>query len=773
MAESKPTPTHAWAVILSLSAATLIAFVVLLILGVLRIPPTDVVSADETLVLYLLTAFNFVAFSVFAFILARNLLRLWRERRAHRLGSRLKARLVRYFILISILPLVFLAIFSYLVINRTLEKWFGEPYRNIMWASERLARAYVEDERADLRALVERLRRQVEAGRDDEVERMLVAELAHPKVRGIALVEETRVRTWEKSDFALPSEVRESLDRAAEAVRAHRPYEAFPISVGDARFFVVGRPVAARGDEEGASRHGIIVLAEVPQRIAHLMASMSRQQEAYERLHRRQGQTRRVTLQVLGVITFLLLFAATWMGMYLAKGITEPIQALAEATQHVARGDFSRPVACVAEDELAVLVDSFNRMIGELGENRRRLEESARELRAMNLALQERKQYIETVLESLSTGVISFDEEGRLTTVNRAAREILRVSEPLPAERAPDLLRAVFGEATAAQILGLVARSWKAEEAVMEVEWPTSLGARHLVFTASPLRDSGGEARGAVLMLEDVTELVRAQRQAVWSEVARRMAHEIKNPLTPIRLSAERIAKHVLGDPGALSEPRYRRIVEEGVAIIYSEVQTLHRLVNEFAHFARLPEARRVEGEINHAVRAALQLYEEHPEGIRLEADLAPDLPRLRFDAEQIKRALVNLIENAIDAMRDMPGERRILVSTRYVPERERVRISVADTGPGIAPEEREKLFAPYVSNKAKGMGLGLAIVRQIVAEHRGSVWVEDNEPRGARFIIELPVCEEPAADAPALAQTQRGRGDSFDDEAELWPIRS
>ncbi len=733
MAESKRTPVHTWVAIVSLSAVTLIAFLVLVLLGVLRISPTEGVSADETLVLYLLTAFNFVAFSVFAFILARNVLRLWRERRARRLGSQLKTRLVRYFILISILPLVFLAMFSYLVINRTLEKWFGEPYRDIVREAEKLTRVYWDDEIADLRAMSERLTAHVGA---EDRERWLTAEVAHPKVKRIALLERTHLRTWERPGTGLPPFVEQAWAAALEAVRAHRPYEASFSTAEGARHVILGRPMA------NGSAGGVILVAEIPPHVARAMATISQRQEAYERLHRRQGQTRRVTLQVLGVVTFLLLFAATWTGMYLARGITEPIQALAEATQQVARGDFSHPVVCVAEDELAVLVNSFNRMIAELGENRRRLEESARALQAMNLALEERRQYIETVLESLSTGVISFEDSGRITTVNRAAREILQVSEPLPAETAIGLFRAVFGEEKAALVQAVIARAAEEERAVGELPWPTPRGVRHLILTASLLRDPGGEKRGAVLMLEDVTELVDAQRQAVWSEVARRMAHEIKNPLTPIRLSAERIAKQVLGDPRALSEERYRRIVEEGVAIIQSEVQTLHRLVNEFAQFARLPEARLRDGDLNAAVRAALHLYNGRSEGIHLEADLAPNLPRLRFDAEQIKRALVNLIENARDALEGVPGERRITVRTCVVPERGCVRVSVADTGPGIPPSMRQRLFMPYFSNKAKGMGLGLAIVRQIIAEHRGTIWVEDNEPRGARFVFELPVSE-------------------------------
>ncbi len=237
------------------------------------------------------------------------------------------------------------------------------------------------------------------------------------------------------------------------------------------------------------------------------------------------------------------------------------------------------------------------------------------------------------------------------------------------------------------------------------------------------------------------------------------MAHEIKNPLTPIRLSAERIAKHLLGDSKALAEERYRRIVAEGTAIIQSEVQTLQRLVNEFAQFARLPETRLSGGEINEVVRAALQLYDGRSEEVRLEAELAPDMPRLRFDTEQIKRALVNLIENAWDALEGAEGEKCITVSTRYVPERRCVRVSVADTGPGIPPSARPRLFTPYFSNKAKGTGLGLAIVRQIVVAHGGTIWVEDNEPCGARFVIELPVSEAEGAEERRYGALDPDRG--------------
>lgn len=741
MMKERRTHVPAWMVILSLSAVTLITFSVLVVMGLLKLPPTGLVRVpDDTLVLYGLTAFNFVAFSVFAFILARNLLRLRRERRERRLGSHLKTRLVRSFIVISILPLIFLAMFSYLFINSTIEKWFGTPYRAIVAESKRFADEYARDEIRDLHQTVGMLRRLLEEKLASDsiqaAEAFIAAERENSKLLTIELVvpgSPAPRANWSPAVMNVLEAARTSVVRRMEFDQAWSDETG---RMG----LVVGMPFASR-------RGGLVAVYQMPSDFSELSANLARQQDAYERLYREQGRVRRVTLQVLGVITFLLLFAATWMAMYLAKGITEPIQALAEATEKVARGDFSGKVECWAEDELAMLVASFNKMIADLRESRQRLEESARQLQAINQTLDERRRYIETVLESLSTGVLSLDTAGRLTTINPAARRILHLTDmPTPTASVAEVVAPLLGEQNLAAVTKLIRRALRTGFATGELELHTSGGPTHLVVTASALRDEAGTAQGVVVMLEDITELVKAERQAVWSEVARRMAHEIKNPLTPIQLSAERIARHVGREGFSRSDQQCRQLIDECTTTILSEVHTLQRLVNEFARFARLPEAHLVEGSLNDVVVATTTLYQDRLNGVVIETHLAPDLPPVKLDMGQMKQALVNLIDNALQAMEGISGERRIVLRTDYLAERDQVRLTVADTGQGISPEDKGKLFTPYFSRKEQGTGLGLAIVHRIVTEHHGRIRVEDHLPRGAAFIIELPASEAPSA---------------------------
>jgi PAS domain S-box-containing protein len=447
----------------------------------------------------------------------------------------------------------------------------------------------------------------------------------------------------------------------------------------------------------------------------------------------------------------LLIFSASWLALYVARGITVPIQALAEATDRVAQGDFGRPVEVVAEDELAVLVKSFNQMAAMLAENRERLEHAAEDLSRINLALDNRRRYIETVLESLSTGVIATDENACIATINRSALWMLGIKDK-PAERTPidQMVEGPQGEELAA----LCRRARRSEIAQAEIEFKRADGsALSTATTAIALRTSEGMVEGLVIVIEDLTDLIQAERAAAWGEVARRMAHEIKNPLTPIQLSAERIIRHYDRGAGGNPEPRFDEVVREGTSTIVREVAALQRMVEEFSRFARLPEARPVEASLNEVVSDAVSLYAERLDGIRMDCKLSDDLPVLWLDTEQIKRVLVNLIDNAIEALdQDVNGKnngssaasetsppRSITLETEYLKGVDSVRLIVADTGHGISRRDRDKLFLPKFSTRSRGTGLGLAIVSHIIADHKGRVSVEDNQPCGARFIIELP----------------------------------
>jgi PAS domain S-box-containing protein len=560
MSQARRTQFPAWVVVLVLSALTIITFSVLLIMGTLKILPEPPYAPEDPFVLYGLTAFNFVAFVIFAFILARLLIRLRQERRARRLGSRLKARLVRHFIIISILPLVSLGFFSYLFINVTIDKWFGAPYQNVLHDSQYIYDQYVEDEKRDLQQMTDTLRALLEAPPSGQPAPLRLPSLVteNPKITWFQVVDGSgQVLAAYTKEPPEAGAVGSALAEARARLRAGQEFtQTLPGQNEKAFVLVTAAPFTTHGG-------GILTIYRPRPELAERAANIALQHERYEILHRNQGKIRRTTFQVLGLITFLLLFAATWTASHLAKGITLPVQALAEATRKVARGDFDQSVECLAEDELDLLIKSFNRMIGQLKENREQLETTAERLRQTNLTLDERRRYIETVLESLSTGIISVDSENRITTINRAAARILHLRDT-PSEPATlaESLAPVLSDDNTQRILRLIQKATRTGFATADVELETLAGVSHVVVSASALRDEQGRLQGLVIMLEDVTELVRAQRQTVWSEVARRMAHEIKNPLTPIQLSAERIARNVTRHQRALDE-RSRQIIDE------------------------------------------------------------------------------------------------------------------------------------------------------------------------------------------------------------------
>jgi PAS domain S-box-containing protein len=446
-----------------------------------------------------------------------------------------------------------------------------------------------------------------------------------------------------------------------------------------------------------------------------------------------------------------LLFAATWIAIHLARGIAKPIRALAEASNEVARGNLSHRVTTIADDELALLADSFNQMTAQLEENRRKIETGASELREKNLALEERRNYIETVLESLSTGVISLDESDRVTTINAAAAEMLKLESAPPAKTGLAEIVSADDYAVLDRLLRRARRSGHAAEQTQlgRSSSPDSTSIP-VALNATALRSPAGEGRGVVLVIEDLSELLAAQRAAAWSEVARRMAHEIKNPLTPIQLSAERIAKNFKrgtnGENGGSSNgesvrerERVAQVVDECTTTIAREVAGLKAMVDEFSRFARLPHARLESADLNDVVLQSVALYEDRLDGERIDVKLAPRLPPTMLDAEQMRRVFVNLIENSLEALEGLDGERRITVATAHDSTRGVVLAEVTDTGHGIPRSDFGRLFQPNFSTRERGTGLGLAIVQRIITEHSGRIRVAANRPRGAKFTIELP----------------------------------
>jgi two-component system, NtrC family, nitrogen regulation sensor histidine kinase NtrY len=428
------------------------------------------------------------------------------------------------------------------------------------------------------------------------------------------------------------------------------------------------------------------------------------------------------------MVTLMILVGATWMGLYLAKRITRPVQLLAVAAREIGAGHLDHRVERETADEFGALVEAFNSMAEELASSRRDLERSAIDLERKHLEGEGRRRYIETILERIATGVISVDDHGAISTVNDAAGRLLGVGADAVGRPAAE----VFSREDLSPLASLL-RSASAGQEMPPQEMALTRDGRdvHLAAMATALTGNAGRLEGAVLVFDDVTPLIRSQKVAAWREVARRLAHEIKNPLTPIQLSAERLQRHF-----GSAAPQTRALVDECTSTIVNEVESLKGLVDEFSQFARMPSPKIVPTVLGALLDDTLALYDGLFSELRFERHFAADLPMVRVDPEQMRRVIINLADNAVEAM-----ERRgvITVETSHDPGNHIVRVIVADDGPGITTADREKLFMPYFSTKRRGSGLGLAIVRRIIAEHGGSIDVADNAPRGTRFTIELP----------------------------------
>lgn len=675
-------------------------------------------SSSDLLLLYALSGLNFAALIIFGFIFLRSIIKLMRERRTLTLGAQIKTRLMIYFIALSLLPIIAMAVFSYLFMNRALDRWFTNIPEKVLNETQEMQRQSRLDRTAKLDETARMLAQAFEKAEPDADQLASVAAAGSLVHISILSANNAAVGSFERP---LSGEEKAELDRLISAARSGNVAEP---ELRDGKGLDVSLATMSGG------RRLLVVPDPFGERTLSKVVENSVVQ--FEDLKVRQVTIRQVGLLTLGVLTFLLLFASSWIAIHVARGLTAPIKALAEGAGEIAQGNLSHRVDVLAEDELALLVSTFNDMSAKLESN--------------SIELGERRKYIETVLETLPTGVISFDNDGRVTTINRAAITILRSGEGQhqtldgivnPADRR------VFE-----RLLGRARRIGQASDQTTLGQEPANGNGIHaeltVALTATKLPNDGG----VVLVIEDLSELIAAQRASAWQEVARRMAHEIKNPLTPIQLSAERIAKRFTesghGEKGSGNRINDKgpitTVVHESTTIILREVASLKTMVDEFSRFARLPDTKLEAGDLNNVVEQAKAAFDGRFTRLVIDLDLAEPLPEILLDPEQMKRIFVNLIENAVEAFDERTEDPRILVTTRLDAARDLIVAEVSDNGKGISPADLQKLFQPYFSTKGRGTGLGLAIVKRIVTEHNGRINVAANQPRGAKFIIELPV---------------------------------
>ena len=689
-----------------------------------------------------LIGLNLLLLLLLVFLILRNVVKLFFERKKKVLGARLRTKLVVAFIALSLAPTILLFFIATVFITSSIENLFSGQVEKSLQESLVVAQIYYQNLSSN----------NLNFGR--QISQELVQQQALEKRNPVVMQEFLKAKKLEYNLEAVEI-VSELLAKPIRAVGENVPAASFPpIESKILREALRGQEATkiqsiGQGDlirglvpiffgQNPREVIGVLVVdAFIPQSMVSRIAEISAAFEEHKQLRMVKHPIRSSYLATLSLVTLLIIFFATWFGLFLAKGITDPIQKLAEGTQKIIKGNLDFQIGKTSEDEFGTLVDSFNQMTQDLKSSKNQVERAHAELSKSNIEIEQRRRYMEIVLRDVGAGVISLDGDGKVRTINKSAEKILGI-------KAEEILGKTYKEILPAEHLP-AAEEWiravdLAEHHSLTRQIRLNIRSQTvtLLVKVAPLRDEGDHHLGMVIVLDDLTQLQKAQRAEAWREVARRIAHEIKNPLTPIQLSAQRLRKRYLNQfaqDGA--------IFDECTRTIINQVEELKNLVNEFSSFARMPEANPSPNDLNAIIHEAMVLYEEGHKQIRFGFKPDASIPVFNLDREQIKRVLVNLLDNAVaavEAVSDQAVECQIDVETRLDEVMNLVQIDVADNGCGVSPEVKPLLFEPYFSTKVSGTGLGLAIVNTIVSDHDGYIRVKDNPPRGTRFIIELPI---------------------------------
>jgi nitrogen fixation/metabolism regulation signal transduction histidine kinase len=783
--------------VITLGICLLVLFLALATLNAFNLSFLNPASPIQTLVFLALSVLAFLLFVGVLVLLVRNVLKLYADQRSRVLGTRLRTRMLWGAVLVSLVPLVFMFAFSYLLMNRAVDRWFSQPVTQMREDANRMADELFRYAAANARSESDSIA--------DELSNSAVTASSKPSPSALSEAQHVlqRHEVSLQGGFAL-------LYRFDNATHGAQVVAAFhvPQSPAGSTELKTLQPAETSTDESpdpaptiietrlpgpidqailqaaqrndnpfytiagtdytlatSSLKHGGLVVAAlpIPTDIAATSVRLRTSADAYWMLFRERRQIRNLYMALLLLTTGLALFAICWLALNLSKQVTRPIESLADAMEAIAAGDYAHRVGESATEELGELVDSFNAMASDLESAHETAARSTLQLSELNYALQERRTELETIIETIPNGVATLSAGREIVLANRAFSEMfdpggqksfigLGITDIFPADIASDVPETLDR---------LLRRAHRMGSASAEMEMPSASGTRNLSATVALLEGPAAATRshlGYVLVMEDATELLRAQKQSAWKEVARRVAHEIKNPLTPISLNAELILRHVGRLNTLLAQQQLESpspaVIQRGSEVISSSVETMRSLVDQFSALAEFPTAQPRPTDLNTIVESALTLFAGRLGNIRVIRSLEPRLPLILGDPEALKRALSNLIDNAAEAMQDSLL-RELRITTRLAPSG-MIELTLADTGPGLTDEMRDRLFLPYFSTKQRGTGLGLSIAAKILQEHQGSIRAEKNIPAGARFILELRPAPtesipEPSTETPQL----------------------
>jgi len=715
--------------------------IIMVVVGVLAIAFTLIASQffnkddlpiSTNILVYGLTSINVILILLLLFLIVRNVVKLFYERRRGIIGSKLRTKLVAAFVGLSLVPTILLFLFAINFLSYSIEFWFNIKIGDALNRSLEVAQVYYQQmaEQAKFKArqistditknrLYERERveylnsfigqRQknykvgmVETYFDFQKENIVFADAEHPELVPVILAPKMMEDIYSGKEVTTvqPTNIGEAIVGIVPVFSSAVPSE------------VIGR---------------VSVSYSIPKGFVDKLRSIADASEQYGQIKLLKNPIKFNYIITFSIVTLVIIFLATWFGLALAKGITDPIQNLAQATNRITQGDLDSQIDIEADDEIGQLVKSFNQMTRDLKKSKHGLEEA-------NISLEQRRKYIETILRNVSAGIVSVDKTGMITTVNRAAEKILDI-------KPEKVLFQNYRDLMIPEHLSLVDEFLQEmkenNESLLEKQLELMLKDKALtvLLTITTIQDEEGNDSGSVVVFEDLTQLQKAERAAAWREVARRMAHEIKNPLTPVQLSAQRLQRKYgdkLGEEGS--------VFKECTQTIIGQVEVLKNLVNEFSRYARMPVTALTLNDLNEVVADSVLLFQDAHKDIVFEFSPAEGLPKFDLDADQINRVMINLLDNAVAAINKNDG--RIEITVIYDEQHRKATVSVADNGAGVPSSYKRKVFEPYFSTKKSGTGLGLAIVSSIISDHHGQVSVADNNPTGTNVSFQLPVSE-------------------------------
>jgi two-component system nitrogen regulation sensor histidine kinase NtrY len=676
---------------------------------------------------------NIILLLLLIFLVIRNLVKLIFERKQRILGAQLRTKLVAAFVSLSLVPTLLLFLVAVGFITSSMEKWFSVQVEQSLQGSLEVAQTYYRDFANNAIYYGRQISRSisqkdlVDGKKTDGLKKFMerqrieynlgIIEIFSKDLKQVAMVIDADI-----PDNPLPAPSKELLE---ESLKGKEVSKTRVLGSGELITGVV--PIYASLSGKGKVIGAVVTDFYVPKSLGAKMVEISKAFRDYKHLKILRKPIKSSYLMALLMVTLLIIFSATWFGFYLAKGITIPIQQLAEGTEKVASGDLDFHIDIAAKDEIGKLVNSFNKMTHDLRASKDQLEKT-------NIDLERRKEYMEIILKSIAAGVISIDKEGNISTINKSAERMLGIEgDKVLGKRYREVLNPEYREVAKEWIREI--NSTRKDTIEKQVTVNSKGQTLTLLVHITVLRSETGSFIGIVAIFDDLTQLVKAQRVAAWREVARRIAHEIKNPLTPIQLSAQRLRKRygdMLSGDGT--------VFDECTKTIMKQTGELKELVNEFSNFARMPAAKPAPNNLSEIINEVLPLFKQAHKDITFEHTCEDGIPIMNLDRDQIKRVIINLFQNAVSAIESTGNGGDVVVKTCYNDELQMVTTEVSDTGCGIPEEDKSRLFEPYFSTKKSGTGLGLAIVNTIISDHNGYIRVKDNLPTGTKFIIELPV---------------------------------